>query len=103
MATHKDVVAHNQFRAAAVAEKLDELVAVGGGDECEDVVGALERVCSGSPSDPSYWGWSARACAKFCILVCDSPCHGSSCHPPSGNSTDLTLGRFTHYLLSQFS
>lgn len=98
--TQEDVVADNEARAATVCKELERLVAKGGGDECEDVIGALERVCSGTPSSPNYWGWSTRACAKFCILVCDSPCHGSSCHPSDRPSTEPPLDNYPHGVLN---
>ncbi len=92
MTSREDVIAQNHVRASRVAEQLDRLIAKGGKDECEDVVGALDRVCGGSVSSPNTWGWSTRACAKFCILICDAPCHGSVCHP---SDVDQPLGMIT--------
>ncbi len=53
--------------------QLARLSAKGGDDEAEDVLGALHEVCQ--------FAWSASA--KFCVLVCDAPGHGTDLHDPS--------------------
>jgi hypothetical protein len=49
---------------------MAKLVAKGGGDECEDVLGALMEV--------TRMSWTGRA--RFCVLVCDAPGHGLDLH-----------------------
>jgi hypothetical protein len=52
------------------------LTAEGGEDEAEDVVGALHEVC----------GMKWKSSARFCVLVCDAPGHGTELH--DGTVTD---------------
>jgi hypothetical protein len=53
--------------------QLSKLTSLGGDDEAEDVLGALQEVHT--------LGWQANA--KFVVLVCDAPGHGSDLHDSS--------------------
>ena len=52
---------------------LSKLDCTGGGDEPEDVVGALQQALN--------MDWESNA--KYAVLVCDAPCHGKSYHKVS--------------------
>jgi uncharacterized protein YegL len=69
---------------AAITEKLDAYVgrlqAEGGGDESENVFGALS-VAAGLR-------WSSKV--RYCVLITDAPAHGARFHAPG--VTDLHLG-----------
>jgi hypothetical protein len=54
-------------------EQLRNLTAEGGDDEAEDVVGAIHEVCR--------MDW--KSSARFCVLVCDAPGHGTELHDSS--------------------
>ena len=49
---------------------LSKLDCYGGGDEPEDVIGALEEALK--------MNWESNA--KYAVLVCDAPCHGKKYH-----------------------
>ena len=54
-----------------VREFLSKQEAHGGGDFAEDVLGGLTAAAD-------LEGWSSKV--KFCILIADSPAHGSELH-----------------------
>ena len=49
---------------------ISKQTASGGGDEPEDIAGALEEACK--------FDWVAKA--RYAILVADAPCHGKKYH-----------------------
>ena len=66
---------------------LSKLDCSGGGDEPEDVVGALQQALN--------MNWESNA--KYAVLVCDAPCHGKEYHNisydkfPDGDPSGVTL------------
>ena len=69
-------------------KKLEEIVAKGGWDDAEDVLGGLH----------SGYNMSWRSNARLAILICDAPCHGKKYHDndveddyPNGDPNGLIL------------
>ena len=66
---------------------LSKLDCTGGGDEPEDVVGALQQALN--------MDWESNA--KYAVLVCDAPCHGKNYHKisydkfPDGDPSGVKL------------
>ena len=66
---------------------LSNLDCSGGGDEPEDVVGALQKALN--------MNWQSNA--KYAVLVCDAPCHGKNYHNisydkfPNGDPSGIKL------------
>ena len=66
---------------------LSKLDCSGGGDEPEDVVGALQQALN--------MNWESNA--KYAVLVCDASCHGKKYHSvsydkfPDGDPSWVTL------------
>ncbi|CAF1154913.1 unnamed protein product [Rotaria magnacalcarata] len=61
---------YHDSQSRRVSEFLAKLKPMGGNDEPEDVLGALDHAMS--------LNWDARA--KFIVLVCDAPAHGRDCN-----------------------
>ncbi|PNH01376.1 hypothetical protein TSOC_012745 [Tetrabaena socialis] len=64
--------------------ELDGLVARGGGDIPEDLLGALHLAAT-------KLSWSSRA--RFAAVITDAPCHGSDCNDDPGDSRKLAGSR----------
>ena len=89
-----DVNEERKYDNQKFTENLDEfntflskLDCTGGGDEPEDVVGALQQALN--------MDWESNA--KYAVLVCDAPCHGKNYHKisydkfPNGDPSGVKL------------
>ena len=70
---------HKRIESMPFSNKFDilwdfikDLQPSGGGDECEDLIGALNKVLS------SYT--FSKTGLNIIFLICDSPCHGKQYH-----------------------
>lgn len=70
--------------------QVSALVPGGGGDEAEDMAGALAHVCQGCDSGPGELNWQARI--RFCVVISDAPAHG---YAPEGVSDDADAAQAT--------
>ena len=79
----------------SVNKFIEHLIAIGGGDECEDVAGGLSYALQQS--------WRAKA--KYAVFIADSPAHGKDYHDrfsddhPAGDPN----GRKIEDLIAQFA